>query len=104
MAFIQWRPVYYDRFGRTTKSKIGYQDYLMTDVWDSLRHRRMAIDHYRCVICGSGINLEVHHTHYPAVWGREDVWNHLITVCDNCHKTIHTKDLIEEEEQYGTDS
>jgi 5-methylcytosine-specific restriction endonuclease McrA len=45
-------------------------------------------DGWRCQMCGSGNNLNVHHQQYRSHSG-EDVEQNLITLCDRCHRQVH---------------
>lgn len=76
-----------------TDAKMGYDDYLHTNVWKELRNERLRTDFYRCSRCGSAINVEVHHIKYPDVWGTEDM-DDLVTLCASCHAETHKYDLI----------
>ena len=75
-----------------TDTLMGLDDYTHSSVWSALREMRLRIDGYRCVQCGSGINLSVHHIRYPDVWGLENVNEDLRTLCDKCHEKVHETD------------
>ena len=76
-----------------TTAKIGESDYMaISDEWDRLRTYVLDRDEYKCRMCGSAINPEIHHIKYPEVWGEEDP-NDLITLCHKCHEKIHQKDI-----------
>lgn len=75
-----------------TSARIGLDDYLQTRVWNELRDIRLKIDGYKCVECGTGINVQVHHIHYPEVWGMESAEKDLRTFCDACHANVHIND------------
>jgi len=54
-------------------------------------------DNFKCFICNSSNNLEVHHTMYfkdVKLWNYENKF--LITLCRNCHQETHDnkKDLL----------
>lgn len=55
--------------------------------WKDVREQRKQIDDYKCVMCGSESNLQVHHQHYGNI-GHEYM-DDLITVCYECHRKIH---------------
>lgn len=69
----------------------AYEDYLHSETWARIRDQRLKIDGYRCRHCGCNDreHIRVHHINYPAVWGTEDVWLDLITLCKNCHANVH---------------
>lgn len=53
-------------------------------------------DKHRCQICGSKVNLEVHHLTYyvdgHSIVGREaEYLDKLITLCGKCHAAQHKK-------------
>lgn len=79
-----------------TTARIGLDDYLHTHVWQRLRKQRLVKDNFQCKSCHTGINVEVHHIHYPEAWGLENVENDLITLCDSCHKKVHSTDIEKE--------
>lgn len=58
--------------------------------------RREAVlnrDGYTCQICGAKhTRLEVHHITYRSKGGTDDEDN-LITLCESCHKKIHTREI-----------
>lgn len=76
-----------------TQCAMNEDDYRQTEVWKRLRKQRLWMDHYRCQYCGSGINIQVHHVHYPKVWGDETM-DDLVTLCDRCHNETHEIDLM----------
>ena len=76
-----------------SSARIGYDDYLHTNVWREIRNERLKIDNFRCVKCGTGINVEVHHLRYPEVWGMENVYDDLVTLCAPCHAETHKTDI-----------
>ena len=91
----QYKQIYFrgSRYKPYTEAQVGLDDYLHTSVWLELRNRRLKKDLYRCVECGTGINLNVHHIRYPDVWGMEDIDNDLVTLCDSCHSRTHQSDI-----------
>ena len=90
-----YKQVYYRGFRERpyTSSTIGYDDYLHTEVWRELRNKRLKMDFFRCVCCGTGKNVSVHHLNYPDVWGTESVEDDLITLCASCHAETHKYDI-----------
>lgn len=64
------------------------------DNWDKLRNRTLERDQHECQRCGrSGVpdgtaQLHVHHIEQKAQGGRDRVSN-LITLCRDCHESIH---------------
>ena len=84
-----------------TSARIGYDDYLQTNVWKKLRDARLVKDKCRCQVCKTGINVQVHHRRYPKVWGLESVEDDLITLCDNCHKFAHENDIASKQQDFA---
>lgn len=67
-----------------------YGLYINSDRFKKKRRNRIEIDGHRCKICGSPINLQVHHITYERI-GFEDM-DDLVTVCKKCHKGLHNLD------------
>ena len=70
-----------------TASQRRYQIYLHSNEWKNKREQRLKLDNYRCQFCFSKKQLTVHHTSYRR-FGNEPL-EHLITLCDQCHYTVH---------------
>lgn len=71
-----------------------YSAYLCSEKWHRIAKRRMAIDKFRCCMCGcSGTmnnRLEVHHLSYRHLYQEENwIEQDLVTMCHNCHKSLH---------------
>ena len=73
---------------------LNYSRYMSSDLWKQKRLARIEKDGYKCKLCGSAINLNVHHITYERL-GREPL-DDLITVCADCHEKLHEKDLAHE--------
>ena len=56
--------------------------------YDDLRLQVLQRDAWRCQICGSGQNLEVHHKNFRSRRG-DDSEENLITLCTICHRIMH---------------
>ena len=63
-------------------------EYLKSDAWQRKRYVVFKRDNCRCVYCGERAT-QVHHKRYAKRnIGKEPIeW--LISVCDNCHNSIH---------------
>jgi 5-methylcytosine-specific restriction endonuclease McrA len=57
--------------------------------YEDLRDRVLRRDGWRCQFCGSKTNLEVHHQTFRSHSG-DDSEDNLITLCTDCHSSIHT--------------
>ena len=82
---------------------LSYEDLLKTEEWREWREKRQKIlnrDNNKCVYCGKTHNLQVHHKYYSKYPNgfRVYPWNYpddaLITLCDECHKKVHSKKKI----------
>ncbi|PYX07272.1 MAG: hypothetical protein DMG88_15150 [Acidobacteria bacterium] len=67
---------------KQTPIRLDQQDY------QNLREQVLRRDGWRCQLCGSMTNLEVHHKDFRSHSGNDDEWN-LITLCFNCHGPTH---------------
>jgi len=76
--------------------KKEYQEYLNSKEWKDKREERLQIDNYRCVICKSKYNLQIHHLTYERI-KEENILTDLITLCGKCHQERH-KDKVEKKE------
>lgn len=65
----------------------SYYEYLSSELWESIRLRRLEQDNYLCVVCGNDAD-SVHHGNYSekTLLGLE--LRSLMTVCRDCHKYI----------------
>ncbi len=64
--------------------RLEQQDY------QKLREHVLRRDGWRCQLCGSMTNLEVHHKEFRSHSGT-DHENNLITLCLACHRPIHRR-------------
>lgn len=66
-----------------------YDKYIKSPEWRAVR--RMALEHfrYKCFLCCSGLDLEVHHLNY-GTFGCESIED-VIVLCANCHAAEHAK-------------
>jgi 5-methylcytosine-specific restriction endonuclease McrA len=56
--------------------------------YEQLRGQVLWRDGWRCQMCGSRLNLEVHHKEFRSQSG-DDTEQNLITVCARCHARVH---------------
>ena len=66
---------------------LPYNEYLKTDHWQSVRHYCLCRDHFKCMVCNSENNLDVHHRTYERL-GCEEIGD-LATLCRDCHSLFH---------------
>lgn len=80
---------------KTTKKpvdrKTEYKKELKNKRWNELRLIVMKRDEFKCKLCGSKHNLNVHHIKYK---DGKKAWEYpitsLITLCEECHKKVHS--------------
>ncbi len=65
----------------------SYTEYIASELWESKRNERIAIDGYKCSKCGVEKPLEVHHLTYNNL-GSESMED-LVTLCAHCHYLKH---------------
>lgn len=59
---------------------------------DRLRHKILKRDGYKCRICGSDQDLEVHHMQALVYGGKSNKTN-LVTLCAECHELAPEKSI-----------
>lgn len=74
-GFFKNRPGRYDTYIGSSKA------------WKEKRAAVLERDHYRCKICGSCMDLHVHHVTYERLYHEE--LDDLITLCGKCHRRLH---------------
>lgn len=75
----------------------SYGALLWDERWRAKRKRILARDGNRCVVCGSTIELTIHHKQYHVnengqkhvPWDYHD--KYLVTLCKKCHQSGHSK-------------
>lgn len=85
---------------RETSTSQSIKGFLLYDLQRTIKRPKMAAnatevrqrDNYKCQLCGSTTTfLHVHHLYYkPAT----KVWEYdiesLVTLCENCHNSVHS--------------
>jgi 5-methylcytosine-specific restriction endonuclease McrA len=56
--------------------------------YEQIRHRVLQRDRWRCQVCGSRKNLQVHHIQLRSQFGN-DAEENLVTLCAGCHIQVH---------------
>jgi len=78
-------------------NKVFYEKLLRHPRWFEKRNSILKRDLNQCKVCGSSLQLNVHHKQYHysarangmvAPWQYQD--KYLITLCANCHKKGHS--------------
>lgn len=74
-----------------TRIRIGdkeaYKAYLKSPHWQAIRKRLYRAYEYKCAMCGSSRNLNVHHITYENLGEEKD--EDLTVLCQRCHETLH---------------
>jgi 5-methylcytosine-specific restriction endonuclease McrA len=60
--------------------------------YKSLRQLVLCRDRWRCQLCGTMANLEVHHKEFRSHSGH-DAEQNLVTLCTKCHACLHGRAL-----------
>jgi len=71
------------------KLKISYQQYLESDHWKQVRAQTLKRAWYKCQICNSKDDLQVHHNNYDCLGDEKP--SDLIVVCGQCHNEIYAR-------------
>lgn len=71
-----------------------YNSKLQSPEWKEKRNYILKRDGYKCTMCGSTHNLQVHHKYYIKHQGKYiEPWDYsddaLITLCARCHYRVH---------------
>ena len=69
--------------------RMPYKKFLATPYWKIISAFQKYYFDYKCVMCGSKLSLNVHHTTYENHGEEAFHLEDLLTVCNNCHKMIH---------------
>ena len=73
-----------------------YSDQIRNGNWYEKRDNILRRDNYKCRICGSKEQIQVHHLAYEGLaWQVRD--SDLITVCDKCHEDFENDKKLKEE-------
>jgi 5-methylcytosine-specific restriction endonuclease McrA len=74
--------------------KERYKELLNSQSWRWLRREVLQRDESRCVECGSGRSVEVHHLEYDGINPCNVPMEKLVTLCATCHRMKHDKGKI----------
>lgn len=73
---------------------LSYNELLKTPEWNKKRIEILIRDNRKCLVCNSVKNLHVHHRLYESYklpWKYHN--SYLATLCEKCHKSIHSSDI-----------
>ena len=68
---------------------VNYDEYLASEHWQKTRLRGLKQADYRCALCNSAENLDVHHKTYERLW--QELPSDLTVLCRECHGKYHVK-------------
>lgn len=71
--------------------RLPYDKYLRTDFWFYVRRLALEQTKYRCSVCHSKHNPEVHHLSYEHRGFEDCNLRDLVTLCRQCHAKEHSK-------------
>lgn len=77
-----------------------YKEYLNSPQWAKIRNKVLQRDDFKCSICGSYRNLQVHHLNYNHFKNEENYLEDLMTVCNECHEKIENQKKEQDQERY----
>jgi len=66
-----------------------YYYFLKSKYWKEIRKIILRRDKYKCTVCNSTRDLNIHHTTYKHHFNEHKHLNELITVCERCHTNYH---------------
>lgn len=70
---------------------INYSQYLQSDQWRQVAKAAKSRDKYKCRICNSPHDLNVHHRTYENLGNEMHHLDDLTTLCRRCHASFHGK-------------
>ena len=82
--------------------RLKYYDYLHSEEWQAKRLQALVRDNFRCQLCGSGTNVQVHHINYENLHTDAEL-DDLVTLCKACHEKVHSTDLQAKFEKQTSD-
>ncbi len=83
----QVRTAALSRLAEIEQQALDYDKYIHSPEWRARAEAIKARDGYRCRICHSSRDLQVHHSTYERLGHEDDL--DLITLCDSCHSLFH---------------
>lgn len=75
---------------------LDYYRWINSNAYRGKRNEKLKAVGYKCELCGSAKNLQVHHITYENL-GYEPL-DDLLVVCRKCHEELHKEDLKQKED------
>jgi hypothetical protein len=66
-----------------------YAAFLKSRYWRFVRTKILIRDGYKCTVCESNKELQIHHTTYKNHFKEHKHLSDLLTLCGDCHKEYH---------------
>lgn len=74
-------------------TRLLYSEYMKTEEWKDIASEAKEKAGFKCRLCGSGINLCVHHTSYDNLCMEDRHPEDIVVLCRKCHDKIHEEDI-----------
>lgn len=78
-------------------NKDQYKKYLSTPKWKGISDFVKSRDEYKCKLCNTQHDLEVHHRSYQWIGKEKGHEVDLVTLCKRCHEMFHSKGISADE-------
>lgn len=68
-----------------------YHEYLKTEHWQEVKELKLQSVNYKCQVCNSGEELNVHHRSYTNLYNEQNYLEDLTVICKECHELYHER-------------
>lgn len=76
-----------------------YKTWMASEDWKRIAREKIKQAHFKCELCGSAINLHVHHITYENLCREDRHMDDLLVVCNKCHLALHEEDMKRKDQQ-----
>lgn len=70
---------------------MNYEEYLKSEHWQGVRELKLQSVNYKCQICNSHKELNVHHRSYDYLFNEHEHPEELTVLCKECHELYHDR-------------
>ena len=70
---------------------MDYKEYLKTEHWQEIRELKLQSVNYKCQICNSNKELNIHHRSYENLYNEQNHLEDLTVLCKECHGLYHDR-------------